>query len=50
MVYIVNEEIFYIMKEKNTSSKILCSDDLYNFVFKEYSGNIDTSILSHLFI
>ena len=39
----MNEDIFYIMKQKNTSSNVLCFDDLYNLVFVEYGGNVDTS-------
>ena len=35
------------MRTKNTSSKVLCFDDLSNFVFNEYGGNIDTSFPLH---
>ena len=31
------------MNRKNTSSNVLCFDDLYNLVFVEYGGNVDTS-------
>ena len=31
------------MKAKNTSSNVFCFDDLYNLVFVECGGNIDTS-------
>ena len=30
------------MKEKNTSSNVFCFEDLYNLVFVECGGNIDT--------
>ena len=35
--------IFYIMNSKNTSSNVFCFEDLYNLVFVECGGNIDTS-------
>ena len=31
------------MNTKNTSSNVFCFDDLYNLVFVECGGNIDTS-------
>ena len=31
------------MKPKNTSSNVFCFEDLYNLVFVECGGNIDTS-------
>ena len=31
------------MNQKNKPSNVLCFEDLYNFVFVEYDGNIDTS-------
>ena len=31
------------MKQKNTSSNVFCFEDLYNLVFVECGGNIDTS-------
>ena len=32
------------MKPKKISSNVLCREDLYNFLFVKYGGNIDTSI------
>ena len=34
---------FILCKKKNKSPNVLCFEDLYNLVFVECGGNIDTS-------